>query len=318
MPDIKTLADFRKDNGPAIQAACAQFVVLCRRLNLFGKAVVAVDGSKFKAVNNRDKNFTAAKVEARLAQVEASIGRYLAALDRADREPSDIAEARTTRLNEKIAGPREQMQVLQAMGRQVEAAPDGQVSLTDPDARSMATTARHWHGRLQRPGRGRCEHHLIVAHAVTNVGSDRAQLAPMGLLAQAATGCTTLTVLADRGYLSGEQVLACEGTGVLPCVPKTLTSGHAKRGLFTGQDFVYDAEQDHYTCPAGQHLTKGAARSDRRTEDDAMDHYRNLTACLAAHSSPAARRRRRAGSSAGCTRACSMRCRRDSTGCRTR
>ena len=114
----------------------------------------------------------------------------------------------------------------------------------------------------------------------TNVASDRAQLAPMGLLAQAATGCTTLTVLADRGYLSGEQVLACEGTGVLPCVPKTLTSGHAKRGLFTGQNFVYGAEKDHYTCPAGQHLTKGAARSDRRTEDDAMDHYRNLTACL--------------------------------------
>ena len=123
------------------------------------------------------------------------------------------------------------------------------------------------------------EHHLIVAHDVTNIGNDRAQLAPMGLLAQAATGCDTLTVLADRGYLNGEQVLACEGTGVLPCVPKTLTSGHAKRGLFTGQDFVYDAEQDHYTCPAGQHLTKGLARSDRRAEGDEMDHYRNLTAC---------------------------------------
>ncbi len=231
-------------------------MVLCRRLNLFSKAVVAVDGSKFKAVNNRDKNFTAAKVEARLAQVEASIGRYLAALDRADREPSDIAEARTTRLNEKIAGLREQMQALQAMSRQVEAAPDGQVSLIDPDARSMATSGKGT-GMVGYNVQAAvdAEHHLIVAHAVTNVGSDRAQLAPMGLLAQEATGCATLTVLADRGYLSGEQVLACEGTGVLPCVPKTLTSGHAKRGLFTGQDFVYDAEQDHYTCPAGQHPT---------------------------------------------------------------
>ncbi len=191
MPDFKTLADFRKDNGPAIQAACAQFVVLCRRLNLFSKAVVAVDGSKFKAVNNRDKNFTAAKVEARLAQVEASIGRYLAALDRADREPSDIAEARTTRLNEKIAGLREQMQALQAMGRQVEAAPDGQISLTDPDARSMATSGKST-GLVGYNVQAAvdAEHHLIVAHAVTNVGSDRAQLAPMGLLAQAATGCT--------------------------------------------------------------------------------------------------------------------------------
>jgi transposase len=279
MPDFKTLADFRKDNGPAIQAACAQFVVLCRRLSLFGKAVVAIDGSKFKAVNNRDKNFTAAKVEARLVQVEASIARYLAALDRADLEQSDIAEPRTTRLTEKIAGLREQMQVLQAMRQRVEAAPDRQVSLTDPDARSMATSGK---------GTGivgynvqaavDAEHHLIVAHAVTNVGSDRAQLAPMGLMAQEATECSTLTVLADRGYLNGDHVLACEGTGVLPCVPKTLTSGNAKRGLFTGQDFVYDAEKDHYTCPAGQHLTKGVARSDRRDE---IDHYRNLTACAA-------------------------------------
>lgn len=280
MPDFKTLADFRKDNGPAIQAACAAFVMLCRQLNLFSNGVVAVDGSKFKAVNNRDKNFTVAKVEARLAYVTASIGQYLAALDRADREPSDIAEAHTARINEKLAKLRAQMQVVQAIGRQVEAAPDGQVSLSDPDARSMATRGK---------GTGivgynvqaavDAEHHLIVAHAVTNVGSDREQLAPMGLLAQAATGCETLTVLADRGYLNGEQVLACEGTGLLPCVPKTLTSGHAKRGLFTGQDFIYDAEKDHYTCPAGQHLTKGLVRSDRRADGDAMDQYRNLTAC---------------------------------------
>ena len=277
MPDFKTLADFRKNNGPAIQAACAQFVVLCRRLNLFSKAVVAIDGSKFKAVNNRDKNFTAAKVEARLAQVEASIGRYLVALDRADREQSDVAEARTTRLTEKIAGLREQMKALQAMGEQVEAAPDGQVSLTDPDARSMATSGKGT-GLVGYNVQAAvdAEHHLIVAHDVTNVGNDRTQLAPMGLKAQEATGCGTLTVLADRGYLNGDQVLACEGTSVLPCVPKTLTSGNAKRGLFTGQDFVYDAAKDHYTCPAGHHLTKGITRSDRRDE---IDHYRNLTAC---------------------------------------
>jgi transposase len=277
MPDFKTLADFRKDNGPAIQAACAQFVVLCRRLNLFSKAVVAIDGSKFKAVNNRDKNFTAAKVAARLAQVEASIGRYLAALDRADREQCDVAEAHTTRLTEKIAGLREQMQVLRAMGEQVEAAPDGQVSLTDPDARSMATSGKGT-GLVGYNVQAAvdAEHHLIVAHDVINVGNDRTQLAPMGLKAQEATGCETLTVLADRGYLNGDQVLDCEGTGVLPCVPKTLTSGNAKRGLFTGQDFVYDAGKDHYTCPAGHHLTKGIPRSERRDE---IDHYRNLTAC---------------------------------------
>ena len=279
MPDFKTIADFRRDNGPAIRAACAQFVVLCRQLSLFSQAVVAIDGSKFKAVNTRDKNFTVAKVAKRIEQVEASIARYLAALDRADRQDGDVAEAKTTRLKEKIEGLRRQMQSLKAMGWQVEAAPDKQVSLTDPDARSMATSGK---------GTGivgynvqvavDAEHHLIVAHEVTNIGSDRAQLAAMGRKAREATGCEDVTVLADRGYYNGEEVLACEGTGVLPCVPKTLTSGNAKRGLFTRQDFIDDAENDRYTCPAGKHLTKGKVRSDRR---DTIDHDRNLTACSA-------------------------------------
>lgn len=278
MPDFKTIADFRRDNGPAIRAACAQFVVLCRQFNLFTRAVVAIDGSKFKAVNNRDKNFTVAKVAKRIEQVEGSIAHYLAALDRADRQDSDVAEARTSRLKEKIDSLRRQMQSLQEMEKQVEAAPDSQISLTDPDARSMATSGK---------GTGLvgynvqmavdAEHHLIVAHEVTNVGNDRTQLVSMGQKALDATGCEEITALADRGYFNGEEVLACEGTGVVPCVPKTLTSGNTKRGLFTGQDFVYDAENDRYTCPAGQHLTKGKVRSDRR---DNIDHYRNLTACL--------------------------------------
>ena len=277
MPDFKTIADFRRDNGPAIRAACAQFIVLCRQFDLFTRAVVAIDGSKFKAVNNRDRNFTVAKVAKRIEQVEASMARYLAALDRADRQDGEVAEAKTARLKEKIEGLRRQMQSLKQVGRQVEAAPDRQVSLTDPDARSMATSGK---------GTGivgynvqvavDAEHHLIVAHEVTNVGSDRAQLASMGRKAREATGCEEVTVVADRGYFNGEEVLACEGTGVLPCVPKTLTSGNAKRGLFTGQDFLYDAENDRYTCPAGQYLTRGKVRSDRR---DNIDHYRNLTAC---------------------------------------
>jgi len=278
MPDFKTIADFRKDNGPAIRAVCGRFVVLCRQLNLFTRAVVAIDGSKFKAVNNRDKNYTVAKVGKRMEQVDASIARYLAALDRADREESDVTEARTTRLREKIEGLRRQMQSLKEMERQVQAAPDQQVSLTDPDARSMATSGR---------GTGvvgynvqtavDAEHHLIVAHEVTNVGNDRAQLEPMGRKARDATGCGEVTALADRGYFNGEQILACEGTGIVPCVPKTLTSSGTKRGFFTRRDFVFDAENDHYTCPAGAKLTKGRRRSDHK---DDVDHYRHLTACF--------------------------------------
>jgi transposase len=277
-PDFKTIADFRKDNGAAIRAVCSQFVVLCRQLGLFTRAVVAIDGSKFKAVNNRDKNYTVAKVTGRMEQVEASIARYLRALDQADREESDIAEAKSSRLKEKIAGLRRQMQALKVMQQTVQDAPDQQVSLTDPDARSMATSGKGtatvgYNVQIAVDA----EHHLIVAHEVTNQGYDRHQLAPMAFKAQQATGCEQITALADRGYFNGDQVLSCEGTGVAPVMPKTLTSGNIKRGLFTGQDFIYDAAHDHYTCPAGQHLTRGQVRSDRSGD---IDQYRHLTACL--------------------------------------
>jgi len=123
-PDFKTIADFRRANGPAITAACRQFVALCRRLDLFAQAIVAIDGSKFKAVNNRDKNFTVAKVAKRMEQIDASIARYLATLDRADRDESDVTEDKAGRLKEKIAKLRRQMQFLKEMERQVKAAPD--------------------------------------------------------------------------------------------------------------------------------------------------------------------------------------------------
>src|ERR1700726_5068709 len=277
-PDFKTIADFRRDNGEAIRAVCTQFVVLCRRLKLFTGAVVAIDGSKFKAVNNRDKNYTVAKVTGRMEQVNASIARYLRALDRADREESDIAEAKSGRLKEKIAGLRRQMQALKAMEQTVQEAPDQQVSLTDSDARSMATSGKGtatvgYNVQIAVDA----EHHLIVAHEVINQGYDRHQLAPMALKAQQATGCEQVTALADRGYFSGDQVLSCEGTGVAPIVPKTLTSSGTKRGFFTRQDFIYDAEHDHYTCPAGAKLTKTKRRADH-TED--FDRYRHLSACF--------------------------------------
>jgi transposase len=277
-PDFKTIANFRRDNGAAIRAVCGQFIELCRRLKLFTKAIVAIDGSKFKAVNNRDKNYTVAKVAKRMEQVDASIARYLVALDRADREESDVTEAGTTRIKDKIAGLRRQLQDLKAMEQQVHEAPDKQVSLTDPDARSMATSGR---------GTGMvgynvqtavdAEHHLIVAHEVTNVGNDRTQLKTMGRKAQLATGCEDLTALADRGYFNGEQVLACEGTGILPCVPKTDTSSGTKRGFFTRYDFTFDAEQDHYTCPAGEKLTRSNPRPNRQ---DDLHEYRHLSACF--------------------------------------
>ena len=251
-PDHKTIADFRRENGPAIQAACAQFVVLCRQLGLFGTALVAIDGSKFKAVNTRDKNFTAYKVKRRIEQVTEHIASYLQDLDTADRHEGEAAEARSGRLAEKVERLRDQMAMLKAMEAEVEASPDGQVSLTDPDARAMATSGRG-SGivgyNVQSAVEG--EHHLIVAHEVVMTGSDRQQLANMAGQAKDAMGIETLDVLADRGYFSGEEILACEALGVMPFVPKTLTSGAKANGRFGKQDFVYLPDQDAYRCPSG-------------------------------------------------------------------
>jgi transposase len=252
-PDFKTIADFRKDNGAAIRRVCREFIVLCRDLNLFSEAIVAIDGSKFKAVNNRDKNFTDRKLQARMEQLEESVGRYLAELDRADREPSAVSEDRVSRLKEKITHIKEQMQRLNQIGEQMEAAPDHQVSLTDPDARSMATSGR---------GTGivgynvqtavDAKHHLIVAHEVTNLGHDRTQLSPMAQQAGEAIGEDRLTALADRGYFSGEQIRECEQNGIAALVPKPLTSNSKAAGRFDKRDFKYNAQSDEYQCPAGE------------------------------------------------------------------
>ena len=212
VPDHKTVADFRKDNGRAIRKVCARFVELCREMGLLAKASVAIDGSKFKAVNNRDRNFTRAKVERRRAQLEESVARYLSQLDTADRqEPSEALAAKTARLKEKLAKLGEEMRRLKGLEARMLAAPDQQVSLTDPDSRSMATSGR---------GSGvvgynvqvavDTEHHLIVNHEVTNVGSDRSQLARVAKETKATLQTDALEAVADRGYFSGEELLACD------------------------------------------------------------------------------------------------------------
>ena len=244
-PDFKTIADFRKDNGAAIRGACREFVVLCRRLELFSEALVAIDGSKFKAVNNRDKNFTAAKMQRRLEQIDASIQRYLAQLDTADRQEPAVPETKRSRLQDKIARLKQEMERLQGLEVQRQQAPDQQLSLTDPDARSMATSGR---------GTGMvgynvqtavdAKHHLIVAHEVTNVGHDRGQLTNMAQQARTAMATTDLTVVADRGYFDGEQIRACEQAGITTYLPRPLTSSSKADGRFGKPDLIYDASDD--------------------------------------------------------------------------
>src|ERR1700687_3143408 len=226
-PDFKTIADFRKDNGPAIKSVCARFVEVCREMGLLAKASVAIDGSKFKAVNNRDKNFTQAKAERRRKQLEESVARYLAQLDTADRQdPSEIVTLKKMRYKEKLEKLKSEMAKLAAIEKQVLASPDKQVSFTDPDSRSMATSGR---------GSGvvgynvqtavDTENHLIVTHEVTNVGSDRSQLANVAKEAKAALHTEKLDAVADRGYFNGEEILGCEQADITVTRPQPMSPG---------------------------------------------------------------------------------------------
>jgi BMFP domain-containing protein YqiC len=252
-PDFKTIANFRKDNGKAIRGVCLQFVTLCQQLGLFAETLVAIDGSKFKAVNNRDRNFTSAKLQRRMEEIEASINRYLTALDTADRQEPEVTQAKTVRLQEKIAALKAQMKALKEVEVQLEATPDKQISLTDPDARSMKTRGTGIVGYNVQSAVD-AKHHLIVAHEVTNIGTDRDQLSSMSELARSAMGSKHLTAIADRGYFKGEVILACENAGITVLVPKTTTSNAKADGRFDKADFIYDAQHDEYSCPAGQKL----------------------------------------------------------------
>jgi transposase len=256
-PDFKTIADFRRDNGKGIRNACRQFVQMCRQLKLFSQAIVAIDGSKFKAVNNRDRNWTPGKIDKRQEQLNQSIDRYLEAIETADRTQPPEVEAKTERLQEKIGKLRERMKQLGKLKEQLKEEPDGQVSLTDPDARSMATSGKG-SGMVGYNVQAAVDtkHHLIVAHEVTNVGHDRTQLTKMAVQARDAMGKEKLQAIADRGYFNSPEILACEQAGIEAMVPKPMTSNAKADGRFSKADFVYLAGRtDEYVCPAGQRLT---------------------------------------------------------------
>jgi transposase len=253
-PDFKTIADFRRDNGKGIRNVCRRFVLLCRELKLFTDAVVAIDGSKFKAVNNRERNYTPGKIERRERELEESIQRYLDALETADRtQPAEI-QAKTERLQGKVQKMRQRMQELQGIKAQLETLPDHQLSQTDPDARAMTTHSAKGTAMVGYNVQAAVDtkNHLIVAHEVTNNGSDRAQLSVIALAARDAMGKRRLKAIADRGYYSGPGLKACEDAGVAALVPKPMTSNARAEGRFDKTDFIYIAPADEYQCPAGQ------------------------------------------------------------------
>jgi transposase len=255
-PDFKTIADFRKDNGKAIRQVCREFIGLCRSFELFKDSVVAIDGSKFKAVNSKARNDTRASMKRRIARMDKHIERYLSLLDQADNDEPSTGESNVPELKEKIEALKAEMQRLKKRERQLLAHPGKQLSDTDPDARLMkhGSTSSQVSYNVQTVVD--TEHKLIVAHEVTNSPTDRGQLYSIATLAQQALPDNELTVLADRGYYKGEDMRACHLAAIKVLVPKPLTSNSKALGLFDKRDFRYDSTRDLYHCPAGEVLPR--------------------------------------------------------------
>lgn len=295
-PDFKTIADFRRDNGPAIRNVCRQFVALCRDINLLNNDSVAIDGSKFKAVNAKAKNFTREKLRKRFKEIDERIQRYLSELDRADDVHSatgmPASDVQIQRVIDKIAWLKKEADKLAEIQVEMDRTGARQISETDPDARSMAITSRH--PRVigyNVQSAVETEHHLIVAHEVTNIGTDRNALWDMANQARDALGVEKLDAVADKGYYKGEEIVACEDDGITITLPKVATSNAKARGRFDRSAFIYDAEQDVYDCPAGQQLTPRMTRH----EDGKVIHRYWTTACKACpikhHCTPSNERR---------------------------
>jgi len=255
-PDHKTIADFRRDHPEALKRVCREFILLCRELELFGGELLAVDGSKFRAVNARERSYTPEKLARMQRDIEQTIATYLRELERGDAHEAGVDDGPTpAALEEKIAVLRARQGRVRELQTALARSGETALSLTDPDSRPMLS-------------RGRVEvcynvqtvvdakHKLIVAEDVTNAAADRDQLGPMALAAQAVVPApeSAPVVVADRGYYHGAEIKRCVEAGLTPLVPRPVTSANAPLGLFTKDDFVYEAAADAYRCPAGELL----------------------------------------------------------------
>jgi transposase len=255
-PDHKTIANFRRDNGKAVREVCRAFTRFCRDLDLFGGELVAIDGSKFKAVNNNGRNFTNRKLKRTMKDIDKKIDAYLQELDENDAKEPEERKLTAEELKEKIKTLRERMKKYRGFQKHMEESGETQISLTDPDSRSMPvgggrTTDVAYNVQMSVDSK----HKLILDHEVTNEVTDRSLLSQMSGRAKEALSVEELDVLADMGYYDGQQVKDCTEAGITPYIPKADTSANRKLGLFAKDDFLYDQEQDCYWCPAEEKLT---------------------------------------------------------------
>jgi transposase len=276
-PDFKTIADFRRDNRTAFRQVFRDFVVLCRELDLFGRELIAIDGTRIKAVNSRERNFTKAKLSKAMAESDERLARYLKQLDEADKDDEDAPEAGTVaRLQEKIAAIRERRERLEGHGKALADSGEDQLSLTDPDARAMHSSSRVGVGyNIQIAVDTR--HKLIAEQQVHNKVSDLGLLTETAGAARETLGVDKIDAVADRGYFKIEDIEACEAAGIVPYVPKPQRGSAVAKGFFTKDQFRYDTQTDTYTCPGGQ--TLGFRRRRPVRDDVQLFEYANATAC---------------------------------------
>jgi transposase len=274
-PDFKTIADFRRDNRSAFRSVFRQFVLLCRQLDLFGRELLAVDGTRIKAVNNKDRNFTRASLTQFIKAADAKLEDYLQRLDKSDATERGQGGSRVANLAEKIAAIRERRERHKEMLAELDQTGESQISLTDPDSRAMAA---HTHVAVGYNVQIAVDvkHKLIVEQQVTN------QVVDMGLLAQTAEpakevlGVERIAVVADRGYFKIEDIEACEKAGIDPYVPRPQRGPSVRAGLFRKDEFRYDPTSDSFLCPAGQRLHPYSSSLMRGLK---KINYRNSQAC---------------------------------------
>ena len=255
-PDFKTIADFRRHNREAIRSVCHQFTLWCRELELFGRELIAIDGAKFKAVNSPHKNFSRRGLKRSLTRIDEKIERYLEELDVSDEQERDYDKPSAEELREKIETLKKRKQELHALQHQIDQSGEKQISITDPDARSMPVGG----GRRTQVGYNvqltvDAKHKLILDHEVTNSVTDQGQLSTMAIRARKLLQVQYLEALADMGYYDGREVKASLAAGVTPYIPKPNTSANTRLGLFAKRDFHFDPDNDCYWCPAEQALS---------------------------------------------------------------
>ena len=276
-PDFKTIADFRRDNRSAFRQVFREFVVLCRELDLLGRELIAVDGTRIKAVNSRERNFTKAKLAKAMAESDERLARYLKQLDDADQDDDDLPGSGTVeRLQEKITAIRERRERLEGHGKALAESGEEQISLTDPDARAMHSSSRIGVGYNVQIAVD-TKHKLIAEQQVHNKVSDLGLLTETANTARETLGVAQIDAVADRGYFKIEDIEACEAAGIVPYVPKPQRGSAAAKGFFAKDQFRYDTQADTYICPGGQALNHSRIRPVRGNVR--LIEYANAAAC---------------------------------------